>query len=307
MTMNIKYRTLKAFLLASEARSFTVAANRLGVTQPSFTAMIQDLENIVGLKLFERTTRSVRLTSAGQEFAARVDRPITDLEEAFRSMSDLSSNRRGTVVLGALPSTALSLVPPALGELTREYPALKFRVVEAHNDQLISMLRTNQVEFVLATMPISAPEFEFIPLVDDRIMIVFPTGHVISRMESVHWPDLIPMSLILLSVGSSARATFDRATADQTSDIGMRYDVTHMTTSLLLVRQGLGLAPLPKLALPSLDLQGLSYRPIADETASRTIGILHRRDRFVSPAAQALYNQLLKVAKVASEWGGTDF
>ncbi|MCH3872140.1 LysR family transcriptional regulator, partial [Campylobacter jejuni] len=82
--MNIKYRPLKAFLLAVDTGSFTHAANQLGVTQPSFTALIQDLEDVLGLRLFERTTRSISLTSAGQDFHARVQRPIADLEEAYR-------------------------------------------------------------------------------------------------------------------------------------------------------------------------------------------------------------------------------
>ena len=91
MIFNIKYRSLKAFLLAVETGSFTHAADQLGVTQPSFTALIQDLEKILDLKLFERTTRSISLTAAGQDLHDRVARPIADLEEAYRSMSDLSS------------------------------------------------------------------------------------------------------------------------------------------------------------------------------------------------------------------------
>ncbi len=84
MTIKIKYRPLKAFLLAVEAHSFTRAAQRLGVTQPSFTALICDLEDSLELQLFERTTRRIALTNAGQDFHDRILRPVTDLEEAYR-------------------------------------------------------------------------------------------------------------------------------------------------------------------------------------------------------------------------------
>jgi len=144
MAINIKYRPLKAFLLAVDTGSFTHAANHLGVTQPSFTALIQDLEEVLGLRLFERTTRSISLTSAGQDFYARVQRPIADLEEAYRSLADLAAVRRGNVALGALPSAALTLLPAATGTLRQAHPALKVRVVEAHNDELVALLRTNQ-------------------------------------------------------------------------------------------------------------------------------------------------------------------
>src|SRR5690606_35733892 len=292
MIFNIKYRSLKAFLLAVETGSFTHAADQLGVTQPSFTALIQDLEKILDLKLFERTTRSISLTAAGQDLHDRVARPIADLEEAYRSMSDLAEVRRGGVVVGALPSTSLTLVPPALGRLSERHPSLQIRIVEAHNDELIFMLRTNQVELALATLLADAPDLAFIPLVEDAFYAVYPQGSEIDALADLSWQDLVPHDLILLSQGSSARMQFDRSVKQDESAQGLRYDVTHMTTAVLLVRQGLGVAILPRLALPSLPLEGLAYRSLSDATAQRTIGIIYRRDRHLSPAAKALVAEL---------------
>lgn len=296
MALNIKYRPLKAFLLAVETKSFTHAASRLGITQPSFTALIADLESVLEVKLFERTTRQITLTAAGMEFRNRIERPVADLEEAYRSMHDLAAVRRGAVVIGALPSTSLTLVPPALGALRRLHPKLEIRVVEAHNDELIGMLRTNQIEFALATLLSEAPDLKFSPLVADSFFAVYPSRHPIAALPSLHWKDLTPFDLVLLSQGSSARHQFDRAVVADPAASGLRYDVTHMTTSVRLVGQGLGVAVLPRLALPALGLGALRSRPIEDESAQRTIGILHRQDRLLSPAAQALAERLRQVA-----------
>lgn len=297
MAMNIKYRSLKAFLLAAETGSFTHAADRLGVAQPSFTSLVQDLESILDIRLFERTTRSIRLTAAGEEFLARIQRPVTDLEEAYRSMLDLAAVKRGAIVLGALPSTALTLIPVTLGALQSQHPGVQIRVVEAHNDELLAMLRTNQIEFALATLLGAAPDLAFKPLVADAFFAVYRPKHPVAVMERLHWDDLVPFDLILLSQGSSARAQFDRAVAHSGAPAGLRYDVTHMTTAVQLVRQGLGAALLPRLALPALHLEGLLYRPIDNDTAQRTIGILQRRDRHPSPAVQAFWQALEKVAR----------
>lgn len=294
--MNIKYRPLKAFLLAVETRSFTHAAARLGVTQPSLTALIGDLEATLDLKLFERTTRSITLTAAGAEFRDRVQRPLADLEEAYRSMYDLASAQRGTIVVGTLPSTSLTLIPPALRELRRLHPGLQIRVVEAHNDELIGMLRTNQIEFALATLLADAADLTFVPLIADAFCAVYPPDHPASGFDTLHWQDLLPFDLILLSQGSSARHQFDRAVISDDTVAGLRYDVTHMATAALLVRQGLGVALLPRLALPALHLDGLSSRRLSDASAQRTIGVLHRRDRLMSPAGQAFIAQLQTVA-----------
>ncbi len=298
MAMNIKYRPMKAFVLAVETGSFTAAADRLGVTQPSFTALIRDLEGILGARLFDRTTRSISPTAAGREFLARIERPIADLEDAYRSILDLAAVRRGSVVLGALPSTSLTLIPPALRALRIAHPTLRVRVVEAHNDELVSMVRTNQIEFALAARPEPATDLAFRPLIEDTFMAVFPAGHELAARATLRWRDVLPHDLILLSKGSSVRAQFDLAERAEAAAAvpASRYDVTHMTTATGLVRQGLGITILPLLALPELNLAGLVARPLKEATARRAIGLLHRGDRSLSPAAQALASQLATVA-----------
>lgn len=294
--MNIKYRQLKAFLLAVETRSFTRAADELGVTQPSFTALIRDLEKVLDIRLFDRTTRSLVLTRAGGEFRDRIQRPIADLEEAYRSMADLAAVRRGAIVIGVLPSTALTLVPPTLGKLRLLHPALQVQVIEAHNDELIGMLRINQVEFVLATVLDAAPDLDFKPLLQDGFVAAFPSGHPASEHAALTWSDLVPYDLILLSRGSSARSQFERAVSLDNGPSGQRVDVTNMTTAVLLAKQGLGVAVLPRLALPALHLEDLSWRPVQDGSAQRTIGLIHRKDREMSPAGSAFFQVLRGVA-----------
>lgn len=298
MAINIKYRPLKAFLLAVECGSFTHAADRLGVTQPSFTALIQDLEEVLGVRLFERSTRSISLTEAGKEFFLRVQRPMTDLEEGYRSVLDLAAARRGSIVMGALPSTSLTLIPPTLAALRATHPTLRVRVVEAHNDELIAMLRTNQIEFALATMLEPVADLAFQPLLDDAFLVVVPQSHPLAARSALYWRDLLPHDLILLSQGSSMRQQFDRTTQGEAgAAASSHYDVTHMTTAVGMVRQGLGITVLPRLALPELNLKGMVSKPLKDASAARTIGLLHRRDRNLSPAAQVFLAKLGSVVE----------
>ncbi len=301
MALNIKYRPLKAFLYAVETGSFTLGASRLGVTQPSFTALIQDLENVLDLKLFERNTRTIALTAAGTELRDRIQRPIADLEEAYRTMSDLAAVRRGVAVVGALPSASLTLVPPALAALRSQFPGLEARVMEAYNDELITMLRTNQVEFALATRLDEMSDMAFEPLVDDTFCVVYPPGHPIGQLDTVTWQDLLAYELVLLSQGSSARSQFDKAVRSEFPPTLLHYDITHMTTAVVLVKQGLGIAVLPKLPLNALPMATLQHKPLADTTAQRSIGILYRRDRHLSPASRTF---IQKIKEVAVQYSG---
>lgn len=297
MTINIKYRSLKAFDLVVSTHSFTHASGQLGVTQPSLTALIQDLEHVLGVKLFERTTRQVTLTQPGEDFRRRIQRPLADLEEAYRAMGDIAAAKRGAIVLGALPSISLTLIPPTLGELRRSHPGLQTRVIEAHNNDLIAMVRTNQLDFALATLLDPPADLSVEPLLPDSFFAVYPPKHPIALLKELRWKDLVCHDLILLSQGSSARALFDRANLTQHGGQGLRYDVTHMTTAVNLVRQGLGITLLPRLAIPAMQLEGLRYRPVNDDNAYRTLSVIRRRDRHPSPASVAFTSQIRIVAK----------
>lgn len=298
MIHNIKYRPLKAFLLAVDIGSFTEAAELLGVTQPSFTALIRDLENTLGFKLFERTTRRIVITAEGIDFCNQIRLPISDIELAYKNMLDLALARRGSIVMGALPSTALTIIPPALGLLRKHHPYLKVRVVEAHNDDLLSMLKSSQLEFILATVNEETPDIKFTPLVEDVFCAVYPENHPISSLKDITWQDLIPYDLIVLSKGSSARNQFENAIKDASIDSGLRSDVTHMSTAALLVHQNLGIALLPRLALPALGLEGLAVKPIVSASASRTIGLIQRANHKLSPASDTLAELLKRCSKV---------
>lgn len=297
MAINIKYRPIKAFLLAVDSGSFTRAAGLLGVTQPSFTTLIQDLEETLGVRLFERSTRSISLTAAGEDFLIRVRRPLADIEEAYRSVLDLSAANRGTVILGALPSAAFALVAPALQALRSAYPALLARVIEAHNDELLTMLRTNQIECALATLIAPAPDLAFQPVIADCFCAVYPKGHPLDTQSRLMWKDLMTHDLILLSKGSSAREQFDRALQGKSAAAPLvpRYDVTNILTAATMVRRGLGVAVLPRLSLPELNLRGLSARAVASPSARRVIGLLYRRDRVLAPATQRFMEHLKAV------------
>ncbi len=298
MAMNIKYRPIKAFLLAVDNGSFTRAANLLGVTQPSFTTLIQDLEQTLGVRLFERSTRSIALTAAGEDFLRRIQRPLADVEEAYRSVLDLAAARRGSVVVGALPSAAFSLVPAALESLRSAHPALTARVIEAHNDELLMMLRTNQVECVIATLDGAASDLSMDPVIADCFCAVYPEQHPLATAKRLVWHDLLQYELILLSKGSNARAQFDQALQRKSAPAALtpRYDVTHIITAASMVSHGLGVAVLPLLSLPNLDLRGLATRLINSSNARRSIGVVTRKDRVLGPATQRFVEHLKGVA-----------
>lgn len=296
MVNNIKHRQLLAFTFAAELGSFVRAAERLCVSQPAFSSLIRELENELLVKLFERTTRSLELTAAGKEFLIRIQRPMVDLEEAYDHMHDLATVRRGILVLGALPSVAMALIPRTLRVLQQTHPSLQIRVVEAHNEDILSMLRTNEVEMSLGTLLTPVPDITFHDVIEDRFVVVYSSLYHSALPDPMTWHELVSHDLILTSKGSTPRAQYERAVADVSVRTASHYDVTHMTTAVEMVRQVLGIAVLPRLALPALRIDDLLYRDLKDDYSERPIGVLHRSDRNPSPAGEVFISALRTTA-----------
>ncbi|MET4577201.1 LysR family transcriptional regulator [Ottowia thiooxydans] len=297
MANNVKFRQIKAFLLASEAGSFSAGAARLCVSPPSFTDLIRDLEEELGVKLFERTTRKVSLTAAGIDFLGRIQRPMLDIDEAYEHMKDVRHARSGLVIVGCLPSIAVSLIPKVLLELRRDRPKLQIRVIEVHNEPLLEMLRMNAIELGLGTLMEETGDLRLRKLVDDEFVVVAPDAMATQLPSQMTWEDLASQDVILTSLGSTPREQFERSYSFKPKRIRPVYEVTHISTALAMVREGLGLAVLPRIALYALPTTDLKLIKLAEPNAARTLGILQRTDRTISPAGMVFIEAMERVAK----------
>ncbi|THU05491.1 LysR family transcriptional regulator [Lampropedia puyangensis] len=298
MAINIKYRALKAFLLVAQTRSFTYAANDLGVTQPSLTALIHDLEETVGMRLFERSTRHVELTEAGGEFLSRIMRPLGDIEDAYASAVTHAKGEIGSISIGSLPSAAMGMLPIAMAQLRRSHPALRTKIIEMHNDQLLEMIRSNQIECAIGAMTESTQDLDFEPLIGDAFYLIVYPSHAFESRQRLYWRNIQKKELIVLAQGSNARAQIERELPDLDGEEKNepQYDVTHIVTALNLVRQQVGVTVVPGLSMLGLHLNGLHIKRLQDANAQRRIGIIKRKGKFLSPATTMLLNTLRSIA-----------
>ena len=129
-TANITLRQLRVFLAVAELRNFSRAGDRMGLTQPAVSRIIHELESQVGLALVNRTTRLVELTQAGRSLAAKLERPIDDLELALGDIQDLTGQRRGTVRVGSSPTLSAQLMPACIAESARRWPDLRLQLLD---------------------------------------------------------------------------------------------------------------------------------------------------------------------------------
>lgn len=236
---NIKYRQLKAFATVVECGSFSGAAERLAVTQPSLSGLIRELEADVGVRLFARTTRRCALTEAGSSFHEDMRGALAQLEEAYRHVKDVGRGSRGRLSLAALPSLAAGIATRTMSDFRRVNPAVRIDLTEGRNDEVLTAVRRGEAEIGLASMLRTEDELVFTELFTDRMMFVAAAGHAIASMR----PTLAlaeRFDLILMSAGPTEQAL----EASQVS-APAAFRVEHLATALAMVRHGLGISILP--------------------------------------------------------------
>ena len=285
--MNLKLRQLQGFAAAATHSSFSAAARELSMTQPAFSQLVRELESSLRVKLFERTTRRVELTEAGRRFLAMIQRPLDDLEDAYRFARELAAGTRGRIVFASLPSVAFGLVTMALAKFKTLHPAITARLIEDQDFNIVEKVLHREVDFGIGTLKTPHEELAFRELLPDELQAVFPVRHALAAKRRITWRDLAAAPLVLLPKQSSVRALAEHGFAAAGIARDPDYEVANMVTALSMVRAGLGVTIMPRMVLPELNMKGLAAARIHDPRPARMIGIITRRDRPLSPAAAA--------------------
>jgi DNA-binding transcriptional LysR family regulator len=184
--MNFKLRQLQGFAGAARHGSFSAAAKELAMTQPAFSQLIRELEIALHVKLFERTTRRIELTEAGRRLLSMIERPLDDLNDAFKFVRDLAAGTRGRLAFASLPSVAFGIATHALARFKARYPAIAVRLIEDQNFTILDRVLHREVDFGIGTLATPNRELVFRELLRDELQAVFPADHAPGTEEARH-------------------------------------------------------------------------------------------------------------------------
>ena len=296
--MNINLRQLRAFVSIGRLGSFTKAAEALHATQPALSAQIRELEEALGVKLFDRSTRSVTLTQAGEDLMPSVDTVLTDLSSVVARARDVARRNTGRVTVAALPSLAATVIPDVIARMRKAHPGIVVVVRDALAERAVALLRADEADLALTSAPPADRELTFTPLFKDRMVAVLPRAHQLARSKRVRLADLLDVPLVLMDRESSVRRTVDNACASIGRLATPAYEAAFMATAIGLVRAGLGATILPSSASELLAAGDLVIRDLAEPRIERELGIVRGRRRSMSPALQAFVAALNETAGV---------
>ncbi len=301
MHMNITLRQLQVFVAASRARSFSEAADKLGISQPSLSGTIGKIETQLGFRLFDRTTRSLLLTSDGRDLAAVAEDLVRDFEAALGGIAARSAGKRGRVSLAVLPSVAATILPEALGAFVKEFPEIDVTIHDVLQDRAVALLRNGVVDFAVTTQAASYPELQFDELGADPFFLVCKRNHPLARQNTVTWRETAEFPFIALSSTTSVRRFADTAMGQSEVVIRPRYEVEQILSAVTLVAAGLGITALPSLTLAMFNNRGLVMRPLVAPAIHRRLGVLSLKERTLSAPARFLFERVAKTLTSAAK------
>lgn len=285
---------LQAFVVTAEKASFRLAAEALCLSAPALSRRVERLEAALGVRLLERTTRSVELTAVGQEFLHEARAALVGLDEAVQRVNDQLHLRRGRVAIACIPSVASHLLPRVLRAFAVAQPEVQVHVMDESASQVLDAVVRGDADFGLSFTGSQESALRFEALMRERYVLAMQRGHRWAGRKDVAWAELAGQRLVSVSRDSSNRLLLDQATADLPQQPVAWYECNHVAGALALVEAGLGLAVLPQLALPAEHPQVCGV-PLTEPDLWRTLGLLQRRDRVLGPAAEALRQRLVQL------------
>jgi DNA-binding transcriptional LysR family regulator len=301
---DVSTRQLRAFVALAETRNFTRAAARLHLSQPAFSALIRALEEAVGTRLFDRSTRHVEPTAEGALFLESAQRLLRDLSLSVADLGEHVARRRGRVALAALPALAAGWLPPRLAAFRQRYPDIELDVADALSEDCVERVRTGRADFALAAVRAGAPELLVEPFCADAFHLVCLRTHVLARRETVTLRDLAGEPFIHLARTSSVRQHIESALWPGALALKPVMELEQLSTVAGMVRAGLGITVVPALTLFHFEHPALVTRPVDAPGLRRQIYCIRRRDRSLSIAAQALFEELMAQRPATAEAAG---
>lgn len=298
----MEFRQLLCFERVADLGSMTRAAEALHLAQPAVSQHIATLEREVGMQLFQRGSRGVKLTAAGEALLPHARRALAEVDRASQVLGDLRNVRAGRVSIGLTPSAVLWLLPTLLERFRQQYPHVEIRVVEDMTDALVDALHGGQLDLATVSMPLDDDRLEVRPLYEERLALIVGPDHELAAAHEVDLATLADSPWILPYRRHGVRALLESACGQAGFELHPVVEMSGLGPIKQLVQRGLGISVVPPAIVENeVRLGQLRLIPITRPVLMRAVGVARRRGESPTPAAKAMESVVRAVAQVGQQ------
>ncbi len=293
--MSDRLRQIEAFLQVARTKNFTRAGNVLGLSQPALSALISKFEEEVGIKLFNRTTRSVSLTEAGANFLPNAERILMDVHLSIYELREVASLINGRIRIAAPPSICSSELPMLISEFSEEFPGIGISIFERPGNQVVDLVANGQCDFGIGVAASARPDIQFTGIFKDQLIMLCQESHELAERDEIAWSDLRGYPVIAMETATSVRRLMDDAIADAGASVSITSEAHFTSTAIGFVKAGLGVTIQGSSNLDNYVLDGIKQVKLTEPVVDREFGLLRHVERPLSPASTEFVKKLHKM------------
>jgi DNA-binding transcriptional LysR family regulator len=262
----------------------TKAAEELSIAQPSPSKTIRRLEKEIGVPLFDRRERSLRLNQFGKIFLAHVETIFSELEEGQREIRDMAGLEQGVI---SLIAASLPWIPDLLRRFQMVHPSIRFRLSQCPFVEIPQRLETGAYDFAFLSTPLLKSGIQWRSLLAEEILLVVPRNHRLAGRRYVPLREVAHEAVVIEKAGSGLRDLVEMYCQQAGIMLTIPYEIDEPATLFAFVEAGLGVGFTPALMKKQLNENALSSIHLTNPTCERTLGIAWQEKRYLSQAAQA--------------------
>lgn len=293
---SVDVRQLRYFLAVAEASSFTRAAERLKVSQPSISQQIKDLEGLLGATLFDRLGKTVRLTQAGLAFRSGAEVVLRKLDEACAAVEQVEGLLSGHLHVGVIPAVAVPWIPPVLERFAEAFPGITVSVHERSSNEVETEVEADRLDLGIGVLTYTSRAIAYERITSTEIGLLVPRRHPLARASQVDVATLASERLILLPEAFQLRDMVEEAFRDAKCRPRVAFELNNIDAILAAVaRTGLPTL-LPSIVLQGRKSLGLEVIPVVGEGLRLDLGLMWPAGGNHSPAARRFAEMTAEVA-----------
>ncbi|AQS41841.1 MAG: MerR family transcriptional regulator [Candidatus Tokpelaia hoelldobleri] len=290
-------RHIHYFLAVAEHGSFTRAATALHVSQPALSQQIRQVEDMLGVQLFDRSGRTVRLTDAGEVYRHYAQQVEQTLEKGRRAIHDVANLSRGTLHIAVTPSFSTYLIGPLVGKFHNLYPNIRLVIEEMPQEQIEKLIGDDVFDLGIAFAGNNADDIEVQPLWAEALALVVGGQHPCARHETMPLEALQDENMVLLSPAFATRGQIDEACRQNGLSPHVLAEVNSLDAVIELVRKTRLSTLLP--AQTGGNRKGVCVIDLEPALLQRTVALLQRKGAYQTVAARAF-------VQLVSEFGSVE-
>jgi LysR family transcriptional regulator, carnitine catabolism transcriptional activator len=308
MSSDIGMRDIEAFNTLAMLQSYTNAAEELGMTQSALSKRIKELEEKMGVRLFDRTTRHVSLTPEGSEFVLHAAKMLDQFRRSVKDVRERAAGNRGRLAIAAAPHMSANLLPPVIATFLNRHPDVEIQFHDCRSHETLRSILSEEADIGVTVTPLGHaghPQINILPVIEriESLTVAFHRGHPLEKLGEITWEALRPYKMIPLRPTSAAVRLVDMFRTSENISFENIFEVSLIDTALGMASAGVGIAVFPRYVISRRGSDLLVYREIQNTSMRVSFGLQYLRGRTLSGPAK-LFAKHLRSHLIAMESAG---